>query len=248
MLVFLDVGNSQLKVAVYEKQEYRLLSPISHKEIEEQDLSTSFNLNSQNIEGVYLATVASADLNAVLQKKIQQEWKVYPTLLTTEPSCCGITCGYESHEQLGVDRWMAIIGSCANSSKPTFIVDAGTALTVDVVIDKQHLGGFIVPGLGVLRQSLIDHTTLPQCILSSAEEGSDLLGKNTATGVMGGTLYMAASYLNSLLADLEKETGRKFDCIGTGGDFKRLKPLMDKPFEYIEDLTLQGMVEVIESL
>lgn len=248
MLIFFELGNSQLKAATILKGNYQFLGSVRHDAILSGEFIESFNLNEQNPTAVYVSSVAPSQLNAALTEIIQQHFKLYPTFLATQPSCCGIECGYEKFDQFGVDRWMAILGACSGSNKPIFIVDAGTALTVDAVIDKKHIGGFIVPGLGLMRDSLLKNTALSEqsLVLESAQDG--LLAKDTAGGVMGGTLYMLGSYLNSLLADLELETGRKFDCIGTGGDFLSLKPVLDKPYNYVEDLTLRGMKEVIESL
>lgn len=248
MLIFFELGNTQLKAATINKGTYRFLGNVKHDAILSGEFIESFNLDEQNPSAVYVSSVAPSELNATLTELIQQYFKVYPTFLATQPSCCGIKCGYERFDQFGVDRWMAILGACSGSSKPTFIVDAGTALTVDAVIDKKHIGGFIVPGLGLMRDSLLRNTALNEqsLVLEPAQDG--LLAKDTAGGVMGGTLYMVGSYLNSLISDLELETGRKFDCIGTGGDFLSLKPVLDKPYTYIEDLTLRGMKEVIESL
>lgn len=248
MLIFFELGNSQLKAATILKGNYQFLGSVRHDAILSGEFVESFNLYDETPSAVYVSSVAPSPLNAALTEGIQQHFKVYPTFLATQPSCCGIECGYEKFDQFGVDRWMAILGACSGSSKPTFIVDAGTALTVDAVIDKKHIGGFIVPGLELMRDSLLKKTALSEqsLVLESAQDG--LLAKDTAGGVMGGTLYMLGSYLNSLISDLELETGRKFDCIGTGGDFLSLKPVLDKPYTYVEDLTLRGMKEVIESL
>lgn len=248
MLIFFELGNSQLKAASILKGSYQFLGSVSHDGIHSGQFIETFQLNDAQPTAVYVSSVASAETNASLTDLIQQYFKVYPTFLATQPSCCGIECGYEKFDQFGVDRWMAIIGACSGVNKPTFIVDAGTALTVDAVIDKKHIGGFIVPGLGLMRDSLLKNTALNKqsLVLESNQDG--LLAKDTAGGVMGGTLYMLGSYLNSLVTDLELETGRKFDCIGTGGDFLALQPVLDKPYQYVEDLTLLGMKEVIESL
>jgi type III pantothenate kinase len=145
---------------------------------------------------------------------------------------------------------MAIIGATNGRAKPTLIVDAGTALTIDVVDGRVHQGGFIVPGLSLMRQTLFDKTAqVKQASLKqplTEPEGRSLLAKDTENGVLGGTLYMTAAYINQLVQDMEAETGRRFDCVGTGGDFPVIQGMLDRTFEYIEDLTLKGMVKVIE--
>ena len=54
---------------------------------------------------------------------------------------------------------MACHGLRAEKSKKAFFVmDVGTAITVDFVVDGQHLGGWIVPGFQVMRNALVAST------------------------------------------------------------------------------------------
>lgn len=249
MKVFFELGNSQIKSAILVHGCYEYLGSIPNQSVLDETLLHEFQLDTLDVEGVYLSSVASAQMNSLFIQHLQNIFGCYPTLLTTQHLTAGIECGYRDFEQLGVDRWMAVIGGAAHNAKPVLIVDAGTALTVDAVVDKKHLGGFIVPGLGLMRQTLLDQTAR----LKQASQQTDaaeapkegLLAQDTQHGVMGGTLYMASAYINQLVCDLEQETGRQFDCLGTGGDFLQLAPMLDKPFTYVEDLTLLGMVEVI---
>lgn len=248
MSLFFELGNSRLKAASLSKDHYEFLGAVDKSEIDEQTFIQSFGLTGEEPESIYLCSVAGSVANAQLIEQLTQAFKCYPTLITTQPKCCGITCGYPEFEKLGVDRWMSILGASAGSSKPVLIVSAGTALTVDVVIDKQHLGGFIVPGLTLMRRSLSSNTALLKDVtVPDSKNEIGLLATDTDNAILGGTLYMAASYINSLIKDLENETGRRFDCIGTGGDFHQLQPLMDKTFSFVEDLAILGMIKVIES-
>lgn len=247
MQIFFELGNTRIKAASLEAGQYDFIGALEHTTKQGQGVIESFDIGD-DVTQVFIASVAKAEITASLVEEIQKKWRIYPIILTTQPKCCGITCGYDAFDQLGVDRWMAIIGACAHSSKPTLIVDAGTAVTVDVVIDQQHLGGFIVPGLSLMRTSLVDGTDISLTNEIAEPNEPAFLAKNTENGILGGTLYMVASYLNSLISDMENETGRRFDCIGTGGDFKMIQPMLDKDFELIEDLIIQGMIEVIESV
>ena len=47
-----------------------------------------------------------------------------------------------TYKGLGLDRKIACIGR-----KNNIIVDCGSAITVDIMKDKKHLGGFILPGV-----------------------------------------------------------------------------------------------------
>ncbi|PLA74222.1 type III pantothenate kinase [Hydrogenovibrio sp. SC-1] len=249
MNIFIELGNTSLKLATSLKDRYQYIGTLKYGSDVEDTLSNILELDLDVVDNVYVCSVAKPELNARVTQYIQTSFQVYPTFLTTQPESCGIVCGYEQFDTLGVDRWMAIIGSCAHSNQPTIIVDAGTALTVDMVIDKKHYGGFIVPGLGLMKGSLFKNTAIPEMKNENLESVAQmgLLAKDTESAISGGTLFMVSAFLNSLIENLESETGRRFKCIGTGGDFETILPMLDKPFEVINDLTLLGMVEMIES-
>jgi len=247
MKIFIELGNTTLKLAVLEKERYQFLGSENYHTDVQNSFNELFDHNFDNVSNVYVCSVASADLNAALTQYIHQTFQIYPTFLATQPESCGLVCGYDRFESLGVDRWMAMIGACAHSSQPTIIVDAGTALTVDMVIDKKHQGGFIVPGLGLMKQSLFDRTAIPIVTDTQPTVVTELLAKDTGRAITGGTLFMLSAFLNTLADNLEEETGLRFRYIGTGGDFETLNPMLDKHFEVIPDLTLIGMVEMIQS-
>lgn len=249
MLVFFELGNSRLKAAVLDNGSYEYLGGVVYDGHSTVELLKSFQIDAHDVEFVYACSVVDSMLSAEFTHSVQTIFKCYPTFLNTQPNCCGIQCGYTDFEKFGSDRWMAIIGACSNQTQPAFIVDAGTAITVDVVIDQQHMGGFIVPGLETMKASLLEATGIkPEWVAHDNQLPETLLATDTSTGIAAGTLYMVSAYINTLLADLSSDTGLQFMCVGTGGDFVRLQPMLDGDFDYIEDLTLLGMVEVIESL
>lgn len=250
MKLFLELGNSRLKGALFDKR-YEYLGAIDNSSIQKEDFETGWDIEDCTFENVYVCSVASHDFTSSLIERIQVIWGVYPVMITTQPNTCGVSCGYERFETLGVDRWMAIVAAACHSKKPLFIVSAGTALTVDVVVEKKHLGGFIVPGMSMMVDCLLNKTgRIKQSVWqfqTDSQNPDGLLARDTENAIQGGVLFMVSSYLNQLLAEIEGETGRKFECVATGGGFERLQPLLDKSFDYIEDLSLKGMWELIEN-
>ncbi len=157
---------------------------------------------------------------------------------------------YRSPETLGLDRLAAAVGAAAlYPGRNVLIVDAGTALTVDLVTaDGVFHGGCISPGLRMRLQALHDHTAaLPLC--EPSETGlaeADALGsvENTApvrsavdeaVGLLGGTTEEALvrGAMQSVAFEIEGYANRfreKFAdlcIIFTGGDahffVKRIK-------------------------
>lgn len=250
--LFLDIGNSLVKWATVSNEDYVLHGTKTIKELLENNLS---DLEQPCVpDEVYFSSVASAASVDSLKSCIQQKWNLFPTQLTAQKSCCGLICGYDQFEQLGDDRWFAMMGAIGvYDDAPLLVIDAGTALTIDAVMNGKHLGGFIVPGLQTMRHALAKSTADlsvydDSCVVEANKQSDSLLATNTADAILGGTLYMSASFINQIIVDLNIQLNTVFKVILTGGEASQLFKLLDVDFDYIPDLVLQGMVNVEESV
>lgn len=86
--------------------------------------------------------------------------------LQAQEYAAGVQNGYLEPEKLGVDRWLALLGAAEFASVDKLIVDAGSAITIDLLSkDGKHLGGAIMPGFNtsverfkqMMRQVNFDH-------------------------------------------------------------------------------------------
>jgi type III pantothenate kinase len=109
------------------------------------------------------------------------EWKQLHGNSTFE----GIRSLYQDPSKLGADRWAAIIGARALSKNNTLIISAGTATTIDLLGGNGvHYGGWILPGLSLMQQSLESNTAqLPLAVRGNALEG---FGTSTNDAIIGG--------------------------------------------------------------
>ncbi|MCM2681454.1 type III pantothenate kinase [Echinimonas agarilytica] len=94
--------------------------------------------------------------------------------------------GYIEHRKLGVDRWLALVGARHLCRSPSVIIDAGTAITVDVLDEfGQHKGGWIAPGMQLMAEALLKNTAN----LMQYEEGHSVrLAHGTEAGISNGSL------------------------------------------------------------
>ncbi len=247
--LFLDVGNSRVKIALVSKGKYDVLPAV---ELNEFLTSAGFDrlLKGKKIEAVYIVSVTSHENLERLKLFVQDKCQLFPVILTAQTSACGLVSGYQDFHQLGDDRWMAMQGAIGFYKEPLIVVSAGTAMTVDAIMDGKHLGGFIVPGLDSLRASLAMDTAALSVVeeVDSEDTIPGLLAKNTETAILGGTLYMTVAYLNAIILDLNTQLKTTFKVILTGGNAKQLSTLIDAPNEVISDLILQGMINIEESV
>lgn len=152
---------------------------------------------------------------------------------------------YETPETLGKDRLAAAVG--ANELFPDrnlLIIDAGTAITFDLVSEKnQFIGGNISPGLEMRFKALNQFTGKLPLVSYSNEFQS--IGTNTIdairAGVQNGILFEIAQTI-----DLFNRNYQNLQIIMTGGD----SIFFDKKLNYSIfvhfNLTLIGLNRILE--
>ncbi|MEY4588820.1 MAG: hypothetical protein RL497_896 [Pseudomonadota bacterium] len=90
----------------------------------------------------------------------------------------GVINGYAEPQRLGVDRWLALLAARQVMQGDVVVVDAGTAITLDLLTGQgQHLGGYILPGvvrqaesLGVTRVQVVSAQLQPQWMPGQATQ------------------------------------------------------------------------------
>jgi type III pantothenate kinase len=129
--------------------------------------------------------------------------------------------GYEQYQRLGLDRWLAVVGAHQLSRKAALVIDLGTAVTSDfVAADGGHLGGFICPGVPLMRTQLRTHTRRTRY---GGDEAVGVLekllpGRATAEAVERGCLLMLRGFVSGQVAMAGDLLGSDFEVFLTGGD------------------------------
>ncbi|MEQ8952723.1 MAG: type III pantothenate kinase, partial [Gammaproteobacteria bacterium] len=150
---------------------------------------------------------------------------------------------YADVSRLGVDRWLAMVAAYQRSGSACMIVDAGTALTVDVLNDDGlHLGGYILPGLELMRSSLEQHTAIR---LGDLQQGLSLApGNSTNEAVGNGVNAAVVGAIRQALARLSGENDT-VKLYVSGGDAPVLRPLLAAVpglhVEEVQDLVFEGL-------
>ena len=96
--------------------------------------------------------VAGPDVENILRHSIRARFGIDLQVVRTQARFGEVINGYSTFEQLGADRWAAIVGAWQLRRRALCVVDAGTAVTIDLVAASgRHQGGVIVPGLDLMR-------------------------------------------------------------------------------------------------
>ncbi len=100
---------------------------------------------------------------------------------------------YQAPSDLGNDRWAAIIGGYHFAQEGNYlIVNSGTATTIDYVSrDLKFNGGWILPGLNMMLQSLGSKTALLPNLSQHAhyEKHDNIFGSSTESAILQGVLH-----------------------------------------------------------
>ena len=239
--IFVDIGNSKTKIAFVEDEVYKFVSSTFNKEFSNNQFKFLLDCN-QELEGVVIASVASKEMTDSVSDLFFKNTRVMPIILKTKSEEKGLINAYERYDSLGVDRWLGML-ALSDDYENYIVISVGTAITIDVVKNKTHQGGVIVPGLNLMRKSLLDETALVRFESEEDMVQKKSLYNTTASAVLGGTLYMVAEFLNSFILNVKNENEMEFKVIASGGDFFKIQPLINHEVEVVFDLVIQGMIK-----
>ncbi|WP_440997077.1 type III pantothenate kinase [Arhodomonas sp. SL1] len=191
-----------------------------------------------------VVSVAGPDHVAAIETFCRQQWGLPLRQVVTPSRGGGIRVAYPEPHTLGTDRWAAMAGAATNGQLPAFVVDCGTAVTIDVVdASGDHEGGLIVPGLSAMRRSLSRGThALPPV----ADGPMPLLASNTPDAIRAGTLRGLAAMIDGLYREVVASRDSDLQPLLTGGDADTLVAYMATPFTVMPDLVLHGLAAFLE--
>lgn len=164
-------------------------------------------------------------------------------VLRAEPalSLAGVANGYADHTQLGLDRWLTAVAGYVDCGKACLVLDLGTAVTVDyVAADGRHLGGFIAPGLQLMRSQLKLHTRRIRYQESEMVPTAHAPGDNTRDAVERGCMQMLQGFVFYLMSEGRRYLGDDFVVYLTGGDAELVAPLLPEAV-FDADLVFAGL-------
>ncbi|MGB1813745.1 MAG: type III pantothenate kinase [Rubripirellula sp.] len=242
--IAVDIGNSAIKLALKnaETLHEKSLSLIETdwqvsatrwvtSQNEEQQLAWQIaSVHPQATETLvdHLRTRSStADLNLLTWRDIPMELSV------DEP------------DRLGIDRLISAYAATLQSAPPLIVVDAGSAITVDLVAaDGRFQGGAILPGLGMQFASLAKGTAnLP--MLKSTIRQPQYPAKNTQDAIFSGVLTAATAAIDRLITRYCNQAGTSSEGVPivlTGGDAPVLSPHLQHNHERMENLVCRGIL------
>ena len=142
---------------------------------------------------------------------------------------------YTDPKRLGVDRWLAMLGARAMFTDHLLVVDAGTALTLDLLDESnQHHGGYIVPGQQMAQRALFGGTDRVRPFSDERHDTDLAPGKSTVACVSAGIVHQQVALVKSVAY-----SHQDYRLVITGGDGAQLAEWLDSG--YYPNLIFDGM-------
>jgi len=238
MNLVVDIGNSQTKVAVFEAD--KIVQIICTDKLTISGLR-GLNRIYPRLNRAIVSSVAF--INKDLLEEIKNTYDIF--IEFNHQTSVPIDNLYKSKETLGPDRLAAAVGGITLfPGKELLIIDAGTAITFDLIDSKNcFLGGNISPGLRTRFRALHEFTRhLP--LIEHADPWPEI-GQTTEEAIRAGVQNGIIFEIDGMIDHVHKDWP---DCkvILTGGDLfffdKKLKNTIFVKFE----ITLIGLNRILE--
>lgn len=237
-----DGGNSGYKWRLMEGSKI-----ISSGRFTPEEILPGFEAVIRDLPGSVAArvgSVAGAQADALLVNALES-LRVNPVhIARVAREQAGVRCGYEDLSQLGVDRWLAVLAASNEFEGPLIVADFGTALTLDFVdSSRNHAGGYIIPGWGLMCQALIEGTAIDVTRIPFDFETEVLQpGVSSLDAIGRGRLLCMSAFVDAGLSWFKSRSGENVKLVCTGGDALRILPFLDRGAVFRPDLILDGLV------
>lgn len=247
MNLLVDLGNARIKWARTRPGSWQAGAASLHAKALDQLFDTVW-ADTPAPQKVVVACVANQKILQALDRWVLRHWSLQAHVVKAQHELLGVKNHYRDPATLGADRWVALIAAHRMSTTPLSIVDCGTAVTIDALSAQgEFLGGVILPGLYLLRSSLIGAT---HEIRQVNGDDTNCLGLSTADAVTAGSAFGLAGAIERILTEQAKRLGKDTRVLMTGGDAARVLPRLrvEAPVEHVPDLVLRGLALIAEEV
>ena len=251
MIYTMDIGNTNIKTALFEGREMRGYWRISTNRMYTSDeygmLITNLfrheGFSTEDAGGIIVSSVVPT-INFTIEHMCQNYFGKTP-MFVVPGIRTGINIRYENPRELGSDRIANAVAAVEEYGTPVITIDFGTATTFGVIDDgASFLGGAIAPGIKLASEALGTGTAkLPRFELGKPEH---VIGKTTLGNLQSGMFYGYVGLVQNLIYKLKQELGKEARVVATGGMAQMIAD-ESRAIDYVDgSLTLKGLRLIYE--
>jgi type III pantothenate kinase len=237
--LLVDVGNSAIKWAGLGPTGG--LTPPGYAGYRAETLDTVLERNWAMLQApatIWLASVADGAVNTALSAWCWRRWGADVRQVGVEAEAFGVVNGSGDPGQLGIDRWLAVLGARARWPGAACVADLGTAATVEAVdAGGRYLGGYILPGIDMGRTALLAATRIPRI---EDVDATGPFGTSTAEAVALGARRALSGVIDHVMRWLTRD-GAAARLFLAGSEARAVRDLLDWPVVDAPHLVLEGL-------
>ena len=246
----IDIGNTRLKWALYPRAEQGAQPLAGGAEFLENidKLADAHWAPLGRPDRMLGCSVAADAVKRRVEEQMEEVWDVPAHWVVASAAEAGVINGYDHPTRLGSDRWVAMIGArhrmlAHGPARPMVVVMIGTAVTVEAVdAHGKFLGGFILPGHGIMLRALESGTAGLHVPTGEVRE----FPTNTSDALTSGGTFAIAGAIERMVQHVRRHCGAEPACYMTGGAGWKMAPSMATPFELVESLIMDGLLVIAE--
>ena len=251
MLLILDVGNTNIKVGVYDGDNLTCVSRLSTDKFKTKDEYT-FQLYSMfKVYKISPDVIKGAIIGCVVPQITEHLSDAIFTITNIKPLVVGpgIKTGLniliKNPSAAGADLVASCVAAINLYKSPSIIISLGTATTISV-IDKNNsfIGGLLMPGVSISLNALFDKAALLPNI--SLEAPSKIIGQTTEDCMKSGSVIATAAMIDAVCDRIEEEVGEKCFVVATGGHANIVVPSCKRDICINDELILLGLKYIYE--
>ncbi|MEX1377147.1 MAG: type III pantothenate kinase [Eubacteriales bacterium] len=246
MIATFDIGNSNIKVGIYDGDEllqYARFKTDTRKTSDEYGLLlinvfNYSNIDKEKITGAIVSSVVPS-INYTIEHMLRTFLDVKPIIIGPGVKT-GMDIFYENSWQVGADRIVTSVAAKEMYGCPVIVVDFGTATTFNAV-DKNgnFIGGAIMPGIKPSTDALVESAArLPK--IEFVDPGV-AIGKSTVENMQSGIINGFSGAVDNIVNNMKKEIEGDVTVVATGGMSTLIGPASKTINKIDARLALKGL-------
>lgn len=248
-----DIGNNRVKFCRVVKGKLEL--PV--RGLPAEDLASWERLATDwGPAGVRSWAVASTDPDRLRQFVAWAESRGERVTAIDAPRKVPIGVSVDEPGRVGIDRLLNAVAAreAVRPGEPAIVVDAGSAVTVDLLHEQgSFAGGVIFPGLRLMALALREYTAVLPLVDATTAVPPGPPGTNTQAAIHLGLMYAIAGGVDAVVREMASRCTTAPRLFLTGGDMApQLAGLMQSRHQFRSEirpaLTLDGILRAAELL
>jgi len=238
MNLIVDVGNTLIKLAIFDESELIERTSVTHKKASAK--VKELIMDYPKVKKAILSSVGKK--NKSLEKVLKEHVDV---LKLSSKTKVPFQNDYLTPKTLGVDR-IALVSASVEQfpENNVLIIDAGTCITYDFINSENHyLGGAISPGLKLRYESL--HNLTEDLPLLELDNHDDLIGRSTVESIHSGVVNGVINEIDGII-DRYIIKFPDLTIILTGGDADFLAKRLKNSIFANSNFLLEGLNFILE--